>query len=187
MHPCNRTADGSSYDWNVFYHGQFYDGIPGVYQGSDGSAFNPREIDMSNQLKLALQSHRVRMKSRHGELPAYEVPARIKGRTSVHLVFMKESGGPLDRDNFRRHVFKAVIKKSDVPKMRLHDIRHTFASLMLQQGAPVHYVKEQMGHASITTTVDTYGHVMPNSNRNAVNKLDDLTVASAPAALALAS
>ena len=44
---------------------------------------------------------------------------------------------------------------------------------LLQQGESSHYVKEQMGHASIQTTVDIYGHLVPCSNRNAVNKLDD--------------
>jgi integrase len=92
----------------------------------------------------------------------------------------------LDGDNFRHRVFSQLLEKADVPKMRFHDIRHTFASLLLQQGAPIHYVKDQMGHASITTTVDTYGHVMPNANRNAVNKLDDLAGGSVPPALAIA-
>jgi hypothetical protein len=52
-------------------------------------------------------------------------------------------------------------------------MRHTFASLLLSQGEPLNYVKEQLGHASIQTTVDVYGHIVPGSNRNAVNKLDD--------------
>ena len=52
-------------------------------------------------------------------------------------------------------------------------MRHTFASLLLQQGESLHYVKEQLGHASIQTTVDVYGHLAPGSNRNAVNMLDD--------------
>ena len=56
---------------------------------------------------------------------------------------------------------------------RFHDIRHTFASLLLAQGESLHYVKEQMGHASIQTTVDVYGHLVPGSNRVAVNRLDD--------------
>lgn len=58
-------------------------------------------------------------------------------------------------------------------QFRFHDIRHTFASLLLAQGESLHYVKEQMGHASIQTTVDVYGHLVPGSNRNAVNRLDD--------------
>ncbi|MCK4998393.1 MAG: tyrosine-type recombinase/integrase, partial [Anaerohalosphaera sp.] len=63
----------------------------------------------------------------------------------------------------------------DLPAVRIHHICHTFASLLLQQGESLHYVKEQMGHASIQSTVDTYGHIVPGSNRNAVNKLYDLT------------
>ena len=52
-------------------------------------------------------------------------------------------------------------------------MRHTFASLLLQQGKSLHYVKEQLGHASIQTTVDVYGHLAPGANRNAVNNLDN--------------
>ena len=62
-----------------------------------------------------------------------------------------------------------------MPHIRVHDIRHTYASLLLTQGESLHYVKEQMGHASIQTTVDEYGHLVPGSNRNAVNRLDDPT------------
>lgn len=52
-------------------------------------------------------------------------------------------------------------------------IRHTFASQLLANGAPIVYVKEQMGHASIQTTVDIYGHLIQGANRNEVNRLDD--------------
>lgn len=75
-----------------------------------------------------------------------------------------------------------MIEAADVPKFRFHDIRHTYASLLLAQGESLHYVKEQMGHASIQTTVDVYGHLVLGSNRNAVNRLDDpLQIRSATA------
>ena len=76
-------------------------------------------------------------------------------------------------DKFRSRVLYKLIELADVPRFRFHDIRHTFASLLLSQGESVHYVKELMGHASIQTTVDVYGHLVPGSNRNAVNRLDD--------------
>jgi integrase len=60
-------------------------------------------------------------------------------------------------DNLRNRVFYDLLEKVDIPKIRFHDIRHTFASMLLQNGEPLHYVKEQMGHASIQTTVDVYG------------------------------
>jgi Phage integrase family len=54
----------------------------------------------------------------------------------------------------------------------LSDLRHTFASRLLQNGESPAYVKEQMGHSSIKITVDTYGHLIPGSNKAAVDRLD---------------
>ncbi len=59
-------------------------------------------------------------------------------------------------------------------EIRLHDIRHTYASLLLSNGESPVYVKEQLGHSSIQITVDIYGHIIPNSNRDAVNRLDTM-------------
>ena len=56
--------------------------------------------------------------------------------------------------------------------MRFHDLRHSFASLLLQQGESLVYVKEQLGHSSIQVTVDCYGHLIPGENKQAVDKLD---------------
>lgn len=55
--------------------------------------------------------------------------------------------------------------------MRLHDLRHTYASLLLQAGEPIAYVKQQLGHSSIQVTVDRYGHFIPGANRQAVERL----------------
>jgi len=52
-------------------------------------------------------------------------------------------------------------------------LRHSFASLLLQNGESLAYVKDQMGHSSINVTVDIYGHFVPGGNRQAVDKLDD--------------
>lgn len=106
-----------------------------------------------------------------------ELPESFKPNDQIRLVFPSRKGTPFCGDNFRRRVFKKLLEKADLPAIRFHDIRHTFASLLLQQGESLHYVKEQMGHASIQTTVDVYGHIAPGSNRNAVNKLDDEAVA----------
>ena len=54
----------------------------------------------------------------------------------------------------------------------VHVLRHTFGSLLIQQGESLTYVKEQMGHASIQLTVDIYGHLVPGGNRGAVDRLD---------------
>jgi integrase len=133
-----------------------------------------RTVDMSDQLRQALLDHRgaLLQQFRRG-LRAVTASDGARGSESIHLVFPSRDGSPMDGDNLRHRVFYPLLEKADVPRIRFHDIRHTFASLLLQNGESVHYVKEQMGHASIQTTVDVYGHLVPGANRNAVNRLDD--------------
>jgi hypothetical protein len=69
-------------------------------------------------------------------------------------------------------VFLPVLAKAGIRKIRLHDLRHSFGSLLLQTGASIVYVKEQMGHSSIQVTVDTYGHLIPGANVCFVDRLD---------------
>src|SRR5271166_4599636 len=59
-------------------------------------------------------------------------------------------------------------------RIRLHDLRHTLRSLLIQAGASIVYVKEQMGHSSIQVPVDTYGHLIPGANISSVDRLDVL-------------
>src|SRR5215471_6210748 len=66
-----------------------------------------------------------------------------------------------------------TLARAGLRRVRFHDLRHTFASLLLQQGESLAYIKEQMGHSSIDITVDIYGHLVPGGNREAVDGLDD--------------
>jgi integrase len=63
--------------------------------------------------------------------------------------------------NYIRRIYKRVLTKAGIREMRLHDIRHTYASLLLSKGENPVYVKEQLGHSSIKITVDIYGHLIP--------------------------
>jgi len=133
-----------------------------------------RFVDMSEQLKEVLLEHRKSLQHRfRGKLPACRVGTGEKSREVIHLVFPNSTDKPMDGANFKHRVFYKIMQNAEIPHFRFHDIRHTFASLLLQQGESLHYVKEQMGHASIQTTVDIYGHIVPGANRNAVNGLDD--------------
>ena len=87
---------------------------------------------------------------------------------------MKNSGGAPHRVE---HFYKCL-EKAGLRRIRFHDLRHTFASLLIQNGEPLTYVKEQMGHSSIKMTVDVYGHLVPGANRQAVNRLPCLGVAA---------
>jgi integrase len=71
-------------------------------------------------------------------------------------VFAAADGQVLEERNVRT-VLTRLLDKAGLRHIRIHDLRHTFASLLLQQGELIVYVKEQLGHASIQITVDTYG------------------------------
>jgi integrase len=90
-------------------------------------------------------------------------------------------GTRLDPSNMRK-VFKRLLSDAKLRRVRFHDLRHSFASLLLQQGESLAYVKEQMGHSSINVTVDIYGHLVPGGNRAAVDKLDAVVAESAESA-----
>jgi len=88
-------------------------------------------------------------------------------------VFRSTAGTPLDLHNVEK-AFKRVLKKASLPlHFSPHSLRHTYASLLLQQGESPVYVQRQLGHASIQLTVDTYGKWLPMGNKAAVDRLDD--------------
>jgi integrase len=89
-------------------------------------------------------------------------------------VFANREREPVDQHNFRGRVWPKLLTKAGLRWVRIHDLRHTFASLLIQQGESLAYVKDQLGHGSIRITVDTYGHLMPGGNKAAVDKLDGL-------------
>jgi len=81
----------------------------------------------------------------------------------------------LDGDNLRHRVFYKILAKAGLRRIRLHDLRHTFAPLLIQNGESLAYIRDQLGHSSIQVTVDTYRHLIPGANRQAVDRLDDDT------------
>jgi len=121
-----------------------------------------RRVHMSNQLHAELKALLTRRKKQ----------ALQSGEPMADVVF--HTNGEPTSQNSIRNVWKRVLKKAELRAMRFHDIRHTFASLLLSKGESPVYVKEQLGHSSIQMTVDIYGHLIPSSNRDAVNSLDDV-------------
>ncbi len=80
--------------------------------------------------------------------------------------------GRFDPDNLYHRYFQPVLTKAGLRKIRLHDLRHTFGSLLIQSGASLGYVKEQMGHRSIQVTVDTCGQLIPGADVSFVDRVD---------------
>jgi integrase len=128
-----------------------------------------RRVDLSRELRRILVERRDKRL-----LQAY-----LKGKNDIsdELVFRSPEGTILDPDNLYHRVFLPVLAKAGIRRIRLHDLRHTFGSLLLQNGASIVYVKEQMGHSSIQVTVDTYGHLIPGANVCFVDRLDEASAA----------
>ncbi len=121
-----------------------------------------RRVDMSNQLHDELHRlHTQRLQE-----------ALAKGKDYPNNIIFHHSDGGHISQNTIRNCFKRILVKAGLRGLRFHDMRHTFASLLLTNGESLAYVKEQLGHSSIQMTVDIYGHLIPGSNRDAVNRLD---------------
>jgi integrase len=80
----------------------------------------------------------------------------------------------MDADNFRHREFPRALRRAGLRHIRFHDLRHTYASLLIAQGSHPKYIQAQLGHASIQTTLDRYGHVMPEIHQAEARKLDRL-------------
>ncbi len=128
-----------------------------------------RRVDMSNQLLETLKALQVDRKRE----------ALASGAGEVISTIFHRDGKPMEQNQIRR-VFKRLLVKAGLREIRLHDTRHTFASLLLSDGASPVYVKEQLGDSSIQMTVDIYGHLIPSSNRERVNRLDSQPTATYP-------
>jgi integrase len=89
------------------------------------------------------------------------------------LVFPSDAGTPMKKENLVRRHFTPALRRAGLRKVRFHDLRHTFASLLIDQGEHPKYIQSQMGHSSINVTMDTYGHLMKSVNRLASSKLDE--------------
>jgi integrase len=82
-----------------------------------------------------------------------------------------DSTKPVDAAFVRYKRWYRLVQVAGLRSLKLHALRHTYASLLLQDGESPTYVKEQMGHSSIQVTVDVYGHFIPGKNRGAVERL----------------
>jgi integrase len=89
------------------------------------------------------------------------------------LIFPSTKGTPWDQRNMYKY-YKRFLRKAGLPDIRFHDLRHTAATLMLQQGVHPKVVQERLGHADITLTLNTYSHVLPVMQEEAAERLDQL-------------
>ena len=123
-----------------------------------------RRIALSPSLALVLRQHRAEQQAQQALLG--------KPLADDDFVFAHLDGTPLDPSTVS-HAFNKVIRRAGLPHIRLHDLRHTHASLLLQAGVHPKVVQERLGHSSIRVTLDTYSHVMGGLQEVAAQRFDD--------------
>lgn len=88
------------------------------------------------------------------------------------LVFPNEAGKPINHNNMVRRHFLPALKKAGIEKIRFHDLRHTYASILIEQGENIKYIQSQLGHSSPSVTLNVYAHLMNPTNQTAASKLE---------------
>jgi hypothetical protein len=91
---------------------------------------------------------------------------------TVLMMQVENEVGVLDPDNMTRDGFLPTLQTAGIRAIRSPDLRHTFGAMLIAAGVARNYVREQMGHASIRVTVDTYGHLIPGVRERYVGRLD---------------
>ncbi|MBM7319504.1 site-specific integrase [Streptococcus suis] len=93
---------------------------------------------------------------------------------SISLQVFQSSPITITKNSIEKQYKKILERDATLKKIRIHDFRHSHASLLINQGEDYLVVKERLGHASITTTIDTYSHLYPSKQKDLADKLDDL-------------
>jgi integrase len=125
-----------------------------------------RSVKLSQGAVEALKSHRARQ---NGE-------ERLKAGSlwqDHDLVFPTTIGTTMSGTNLTGRHFKPLLKKAGLPAIRLHDLRHTCATILLMAGKHPKFVQELLRHASIAITLDTYGHVIEGIDGGLADAMDD--------------
>ena len=90
------------------------------------------------------------------------------------LVFPNSEGNPMDARNMVRREFDTVVAKTSIGHFRWHDLRHTYASVLLANKADIKFVQKQLGHSSIRITLDTYGHLLRGACDEALSIISNI-------------
>jgi integrase len=129
------------------------------------TAHSRRRVSMTPKLACYLRQYR------SDRVAAYK---QLGGKlTDDCLVFGSIDGRPCD-PSVLTHNFARIVKKAGLESVRFHDLRHTFASLMLSRGAPPKVISEALGHSSVAFTMDTYSHIIKGMQEEAMSLLNEV-------------
>jgi integrase len=148
----------------------------------DGSLAEPktprsrRDVGMPTTLRDVLRTHKARQNEDKLALGA--------GYVDRGLVFANESGGSWKADGIST-LYRGIVKRAGLGTLRFHDLRHTAASLMLEEGLPITTVAAILGHANTSTTLSVYAHAIKGSEQGAAVLMEGIVQGTAPGPLNL--
>jgi len=129
-----------------------------------------RVVDLDDGTLTELEQHRSRQQANKAEWGSDYV--------DHGLVFCKENGEPLHPQTFTQ-AFDRIVAKTDLPRIRLHDLRHTHATIALTAGIPPKVISERLGHENPAFTMKQYAHVIPGMQSEAATQIANLVRTSA--------
>jgi integrase len=133
-----------------------------------------RRVDLSTQLREALCELWADRFERVVAIDAEAQAALEAARAgALDAYVFSEGDRPMDPDNFRHRIFEPLLTAAEMRKVRIHDLRHTYASQLIAARKELHYIQEQLGHHSPAFTLTVYGHLLPRDRRGEVDCLDD--------------
>jgi len=116
-------------------------------------------------------------------MPATATELALAALDHVLSLVREGVGAPLDPDNLRHRVWAPALAKAELRHVRIHSLRHTFASMLIAQGENPKYISTQLGHASVQITLDRYGHLFPDERRGAAGRFEAQLAAARPSSI----
>lgn len=163
-----RIGEALALQWgDIDFEGRFLNVSKSLVRGSISTTKSgrARRVDMSLQLTETLKKHKIESMKKGLALGLGDMP---------EFVFTDSKGGSIDKDVWRRRIFNKALEKAGLRKIRIHDLRHTYATLRIAKGDNIADVSNQLGHHSVKLTLDVYYHWIPGANKREVDGLDDI-------------
>jgi integrase len=126
--------------------------------------------------KTSAGRRQVRLSGEAGRILREQLVARRP--SELGLVFPSAGGAVWRKDNFMARIFRPAVRRAGLAPLRFHDLRHTYAALMVAAGAHPKLLQSQLGHTSINVTLNTYGHLFPDAFTDVGDALDRLVRAT---------
>ena len=145
--------------------------------GEPKTGHSKRTVHLSGLAAEALRKHR-----------SMQLELRLKAGPAwrdYDLVFASSAGMPLDGNNLRARSFARLVARAGLPPMRVHDLRHAAATLLMAEGVSIKAISEMLGHSDVRTTLRIYAHVLPTAQEQAANAWDRMLGSAQPDSLAV--